>query len=71
MKPDTRRHGEHLVEGLNHHERLTRLEGTVREGPRSLERQVEAQRRRIEDLESADRRRAMPWWLRWLGRFRR
>lgn len=66
-----RRHGEHLVEGLNHHERLTRLEHTVREGPRSLEHQVEAQRRRIEDLESAARRRAMPWWLRWLGRFHR
>lgn len=65
--------GEHLVEGLNHHERLVRLEGAVlaAEGPRSLERQVEGQRRRIEDLESAGRRQAMPWYVRWLGRFGR
>jgi hypothetical protein len=62
--------GEELHEGLNHHERIARLEGAVRgDGRRSgLVDDVEDLRRRLEDLESAARRRALPWYLRWTVR---
>jgi hypothetical protein len=60
---------EHLVEGLTIDERLARLEGLVLGNGRSkgrpgLEREHDETRRRLEDLESCERRRRLPWWTR-------
>lgn len=66
------RHGirteaEHLVDGLTFNERLSRLEVRVLGDAQvpGLEVDHDDTRRRVEDLEAADRRRAMPWYLRW------
>lgn len=71
MGKDRLRDRPRLVDGLTPDERLTQLERTVyglhlKNGSLpGLERQHETLRGRVEDLESADRRRKMPFWLRW------
>lgn len=58
---------EHLVDGLTFNERLSRLEVRVLGDKRipGLEVEHEDTRRRLEELESAKRRAAIPWYLRW------
>ena len=58
---------EHLRDGLTFDERLSRLEGAVMgdECRPGLDRDHEQTRERLERLESIERRRALPWWLRW------
>lgn len=58
---------EHLVDGLTFDERLSRLEGLVLgdDHRAGLDRDHDETRRRLEDLESIERRRSLPWYLRW------
>jgi hypothetical protein len=60
--------GERLDEqGLDYHERLVRLEKTVygTEHVAGLAQRSFAIQDRVEDLESVDRRRRLPFFLRW------
>lgn len=61
---------EHLVEGLTFDERLHRLEAGVRGTKHVPGLQLEHERlvARVEELESLERRRQMPWYLRLLFR---
>lgn len=54
-------------EGLNTEERVTRLESAIRgnEHVAGIVEDLEQLRRRLEDLERADRLRKMPFFLRW------
>ena len=61
MRRDRQLESEHLVDGLTLAERLARLEGDAT----AIARDTEAQRRRIEDLESAVRRLQLPRLLSW------
>lgn len=63
--------GERLnEEGLDYHERLVRLEKTVYGAGRvaGLCDRTFTQQERIENLESADRRQRMPFFVRWFVR---
>jgi hypothetical protein len=55
---------ERLVDGLNHHERITRLERAVN-ARGGLVDTDEGLRTRVEELESQVRRLSMPFYLRW------
>lgn len=56
---------EHLVEGLNHHERIARLDRAIngRGGLVDVDEDLKA---RVQELESQVRRLSMPLWVRWL-----
>lgn len=58
---------EHLVEGLTFDERLARLESHVMGNSKvlGLMREHDETRRKVEDLESTERRRKLPFYLRW------
>lgn len=57
------------VDGLNYNERLARLEGCVfgdgHQQLKGLDAEHDDTRKRLEELESGERRRKMPWYLRW------
>ena len=55
--------GDELVDGLNQHERLARLEGECL--------RAAALEQRIQELESAVRRLQMPWYVRRLAGLRK
>jgi hypothetical protein len=58
--------GEFLRDGLTIDERLARLENKVLGTDRvpGLEREHDTTRQRLEELESVERRRRLPWYLR-------
>ena len=65
---------EQLVEGLNQHERLVRVEAHLQRVDsllRHVEDLIDSLEHRIEDLESAVRRLHMPWYVRWVAGLRR
>lgn len=59
-----------LADGLTIDERVTRLETTIRGTPKvpGLALEVDRLLARTEALESTDRRRRMPWLIRWFLR---
>lgn len=64
---------EHLVDGLTFDERLRRLESRLfgNEHVDGLEGSHQLTRQRVEELESLERRRKMPWYVRlFVGRTR-
>lgn len=61
---------EHLINGLTFDERLSRVEGCLFGDAKvqGLDRDHDATRERLEKLESIERRRRMPWYVRWFVR---
>lgn len=61
---------ERLQEGLNYDERIARLEGRVLGHGKApgLSREHQLLLQRVEELESAERQRRLPWYVRWAVR---